>query len=78
MQGRGGAVARRTQDPSSGGCLWAVCVQGADSSGQTGVALRETPPAAGDGGKGGAPAPCRHSASQSPAHTARTISARDR
>lgn len=80
MQGRGGVVARRTQDPSSGGCLWAMCVQGADSSGQTGVALREPPPppAAGDGGKGGAPAPCRHSASQSPAHTARTISARDR
>lgn len=44
MQGRGGVVARRTQDPSSGGCLWAVCVQGADSSGQTGVALREPPP----------------------------------
>lgn len=78
MQGRGGVVARRTQDPSSGGCLWAVCVQGADSSRQTRVALREPPPAASDGGKGGAPAPCRHSASQSPAHTARTISARDR
>lgn len=43
MQGRGGVVARRTQDPSSGGCLWAVCVQAADSSGQTGVALREPP-----------------------------------
>lgn len=43
MQGRGGVVARRTQDPSSGGCLWAVCVQAADSSGQTRVAPREPP-----------------------------------